>query len=227
MIYESLANYYDALVKDDEATLKWCNFVEKNAKGKKVLELACGSGEISNELLKRGYDILATDISESMLSKLKQKYPYIKTKQLDMNDFKLDDKFDTIICFCDSINYFSDYRLMFRNVYDSLVTGGIFMFDMHSQDRLEEFKEMFIEEGYILNVPYQWTIISNENMIHQHFAFYQEDGIIQEQHVQYVFKPQEVIDELKKLNFKIKIYTDFDQEGIKTGEKIFFVGEKL
>lgn len=101
------------------------------------------------------------------------------------------------------------------------------MFDMHSQDRLEEFKEMFIEEGYILNVPYQWTIISNENMIHQHFAFYQEDGIIQEQHVQYVFKPQEVIDELKKLNFKIKIYTDFDQEGIKTGEKIFFVGEKL
>lgn len=227
MIYESLANYYDALVKDDEATLKWCNFVEKNAKGKKVLELACGSGEISNELLKRGYDILATDISESMLSKLKQKYPYIKTKQLDMNDFKLDDKFDTIICFCDSINYLSDYRLMFRNVYDSLVTGGIFMFDMHSQDRLEEFKEMFIEEGYILNVPYQWTIISNENMIHQHFAFYQEDGIIQEQHVQYVFKPQEVIDELKKLNFKIKIYTDFDQEGIKTGEKIFFVGEKL
>lgn len=227
MIYESLANYYDALVKDDEATLKWCNFVEKNAKGKKVLELACGSGEISNELLKRGYDILATDISESMLSKLKQKYPYIKTKQLDMNDFKLDDKFDTIICFCDSINYLSDYRLMFRNVYDSLVTGGIFMFDMHSEDRLEEFKEMFIEEGYILNVPYQWTIISNENMIHQHFAFYQEDGIIQEQHVQYVFKPQEVIDELKKLNFKIKIYTDFDQEGIKTGEKIFFVGEKL
>ncbi len=227
MIYESLANYYDALVKDDEATLKWCNFVEKNAKGKKVLELACGSGEISNELLKRGYDILATDISESMLSKLKQKYPYIKTKQLDMNDFKFDDKFDTIICFCDSINYLSDYRLMFRNVYDSLVTGGIFMFDMHSQDRLEEFKEMFIEEGYILNVPYQWTIISNENMIHQHFAFYQEDGIIQEQHVQYVFKPQEVIDELKKLNFKIKIYTDFDQEGIKTGEKIFFVGEKL
>ena len=227
MIYESLANYYDALVKDDEATLKWCNFVEKNAKGKKVLELACGSGEISNELLKRGYDILATDISESMLSKLKQKYPYIKTKQLDMNDFKFDDKFDTIICLCDSINYLSDYRLMFRNVYDSLVTGGIFMFDMHSQDRLEEFKEMFIEEGYILNVPYQWTIISNENMIHQHFAFYQEDGIIQEQHVQYVFKPQEVIDELKKLNFKIKIYTDFDQEGIKTGEKIFFVGEKL
>lgn len=227
MIYESLANYYDALVKDDEATLKWCNFVEKNAKGKKVLELACGSGEISNELLKRGYDILATDISESMLSKLKQKYPYIKTKQLDMNDFKLDDKFDTIICFCDSINYLSDYRSMFRNVYDSLVTGGIFMFDMHSEDRLEEFKEMFIEEGYILNVPYQWTIISNENMIHQHFAFYQEDGIIQEQHVQYVFKPQEVIDELKKLNFKIKIYTDFDQEGIKTGEKIFFVGEKL
>lgn len=227
MIYESLANYYDALVKDDEATLKWCNFVEKNAKGKKVLELACGSGEISNELLKRGYDILATDISESMLSKLKQKYPYIKTKQLDMNDFKLDDKFDTIICFCDSINYLSDYRLMFRNVYDSLVTGGIFMFDMHSEDRLEEFKEMFIEEGYILNVPYQWTIISNENMIHQHFAFYQEDGIIQEQHVQYVFKPQEVIEELKKLNFKIKIYTDFDQEGIKTGEKIFFVGEKL
>ena len=227
MIYESLANYYDALVKDEEATLKWCDFVDKHAKGKKVLELACGSGEISNELMKRGYDILATDISESMLDKLRQKYPYIKTKQLDMNDFELDDKFDTIICFCDSINYLSDYRSMFKHVYDSLLPGGIFMFDMHSQDRLDEFKEMFIEEGYILNVPYQWTIMTNDNMIHQHFAFYQEDGIIQEQHVQYVFEPQEVINELHKLNFKIKIYTDFDQEGIKSGEKIFIVGEKI
>lgn len=226
MIYDSLAHYYDALVKDEEATLRWCDFVDRHAKGNKILELACGSGEISHELTKRGYDLLATDISPSMLHKLNQKYPEVKTLQLDMTDFALEDKFDTIICFCDSINYLSDYRSMFDRVSDHLRSGGTFLFDMHSLDRLMEFKEMFIEEGYILDVPYQWTIVSDEDCIHQHFAFYQKDGTIQEQHVQHVFDPPEVIDELQIRGFKLKIYTDFDLPGLQPGEKIFIVGEK-
>ncbi|MCI5774360.1 MAG: class I SAM-dependent methyltransferase [Erysipelotrichaceae bacterium] len=227
MIYDRLAYYYDELVKDDEATLKWCDFVDRHSKKRKILELACGSGEISHELMQRGYEILATDISASMLARLNQKYPNINTKVLDMNEFKVSQQYDGIICFCDSINYLENYHQMFASVHEALKIGGTFLFDMHSKDRLEEFKEMFIEEGYINDTPYQWTIVSDENCIHQHFTFYQPEGMIQEQHVQYVFEPKEVMTYLEALGFKLKVYTDFDQEGIQPGEKIFIVGEKL
>lgn len=122
MIYDSLADYYDELVRDDESTLRWVNFTKDNIKGKKILELACGSGEITNGLYKEGYDIVGSDISSSMLNRLNKKYPYIKTKEIDMVNFGSDIRYDGIICYCDSINYLSsinECRSMFESVYNA------------------------------------------------------------------------------------------------------------
>ena len=227
MIYDQLARYYDALVGDDEACRMWEEFVKKHVKPCKMLELACGSGEITNALHQDGYDILATDISEAMINELNKKYPYIKTQILDMNNFKMDEKYDSVICFCDSINYLMDYHQMVDSVYDVLNDHGIFMFDMHTLDRIKEFEDEYIEEGYLDDIPYQWTITSYFNQIHQHFAFYCDNSVLQEQHVQYVFDSNEVIDYLKQKGFKVKVYTDFVLDGIQNGEKIFIVGEKI
>ena len=47
MMYGTLAQFYDALVKDEEATQAWVSLIEEYVNGKEVLELACGSGEIT------------------------------------------------------------------------------------------------------------------------------------------------------------------------------------
>ena len=47
MMYGTLAHYYDALVKDEDASMAWVAFIEQHVKKGKVLELACGSGEIT------------------------------------------------------------------------------------------------------------------------------------------------------------------------------------
>lgn len=225
MIYDKLANYYDALVKDDEATKMWVSFVKQFIpKHAKVLELACGSGEISYQLVNEGYQLLATDISSAMLDCLKDKYPNVETSLLDMNDFTLDTTYDAVICFCDSINYLEDYHMMFKSVKNVLNNKGIFIFDMHTDDRIEEFKDMFIEEGMIGDIPYQWTIATNNREIHQHFAFYESDSILQEQHIQYVFKLDEMLEELANLGFETQVYTDFIHQGVCPGEKLFIVG---
>lgn len=230
MIYDNLSKYYDALVKDDEATLKWVEFVKKHSTGTKILELACGSGEITNALYKEGYDILATDFSIGMLEQLHLKYPNIKYKDLNMIDFKVDNSFDTIICFCDSINYLNDLnecKSMFISVYNALNDKGYFIFDMHTKDRLNEFEEEFLEEGYIDDVAYQWTINTEDNHIHHHFAFYTPKDVLQEYHVQTVFELNDILNLLNEVGFNTKVYTDFNYEGIKDGEKYFIVGGKI
>ena len=75
MIYHDLADYYDDLVKDEEATMRWADLTESvlGKQRKKILELACGSAEISLELSLRGYSVLATDLSQDMLNKAKAK----------------------------------------------------------------------------------------------------------------------------------------------------------
>lgn len=228
MIYDALASYYDDLVKDDEATKRWVEFVQKHCPKKEVLELACGSGEISYQLQQAGYDIVATDFSASMIAKLHEKFPTVPTALVDMRKFQHDRKVDGVICFCDSINYLEsmdDVKSMFQSVKACLKEDGVFLFDMHSMDRIDEFKELYIEEGE-LDVPYQWTIQSDENKIVQHFSFYEQNEILQEQHIQTVFSLDEILAACEELGFTCTVLTDFDIEGVVAGEKYFIIARR-
>ena len=226
MMYQNLAKYYDSLFLDDDAFIKWEKFVRDRFNEGTILELASGSGELANKL-SREYDIVASDISEEMLDILHTKFPHLKYKKLDMRNFE--DKVDCILCFCDSINYLNDLnevRMTFQSVYNSLNENGLFMFDIHSINRLAEFKDGYIEEGYIENTPYIWNVILDENKLIHNFRFY-DDSIIQEQQIQTVFDIKDIIGILTDIGFKYSIYTDFDFEGVCDGEKYFIVGEKI
>ena len=229
-MYNKLSEYYDALLKDDEAVSWWIDFFKAHHYGSTILELASGTGEITLKLAEE-FIVDATDLSEDMLDKIKQKdtencieniYP------LNMLELSAKKTYDNIVCFCDSINYIlsdEDLEKVIANVYEALNENGVFMFDMHTEDRLEEFEDPFIETGQLLNTDYQWSITSEERYIYHHFVFY-EDPIVQEYHTQYVFKLETVLGLLEKYKFSLKIYTDFDQEGVAEGEKLFIVAKK-
>ena len=230
MIYHDLAEYYDDLVKDEEATLRWADLTESVLKnpGCSILELACGSAEISCELARRGYKLMATDLSEDMLNKAKEKNgaETLRFQPLDMTSFDLEETFDAVLCYCDSINYLSDLdavKSMFHSARNHLNEGGVLIFDMHTPDRLEEFSEEFIEEGLIDDVPYQWTIMTHEDQIHHHFAFWKDGLMLQEFHVQRVFNLNDILDLLNEEGFKTEVLVDFDQDPTSPGEKYFVI----
>ena len=231
MIYHDLAEYYDDLVKDEEATLRWADLTEEvlNRPGCSVLELACGSAEISCELARRGYKLVATDFSEDMLNKAKAKNgaETLRFMPLDMTSFDLNETFDAVLCYCDSINYLPDLeavKSMFHSVRKHLNEKGVLIFDMHTPDRLEEFSEEFIEEGLIDDVPYQWTIMTHEDQIHHHFAFWKDGLMLQEFHVQRVFDLNDILSMLHAEGFKTEVLVDFDQDQNAPGEKYFVIG---
>lgn len=231
-MYNTLAKYYDVLVKDDQATEMWVDFFNKHKKGRTILELASGTGEISLALAK-DYQLDASDLSNEMLEMIKVKdneHIINDYLSLDMSNFKVNKTYDNIICFCDSINYLldiNDLEKMFKLVHQHLNNDGVFMFDMHSLDRLDEFSEDYIETGSILDTDFQWTIVKDQDYLLHHFAFYEESGLKQEQHIQRVYDPNIVINTLEKVGFKVSVFTDFNQQGIQAGEKIFLIGEKL
>ncbi len=218
--YEMLARYYDELLQDEEALSLWLGYIEEE-EFHSVLELASGSGVMAGILKKKGYDVLASDISAQMKEASKANFDgdYLI---LDMTDYHLDKRFDLILCICDSINYLYEEELddFFRCACEHLKKGGRLIFDMHHPKRIEEFREQYIEEGYVSGVPYQWTIGSDEyeNTISEHFTFYTDEGMIQEHHCQNVFDPK-VIREKMKDRFEVFMYEDFVAD-----EKILTVG---
>ena len=221
--YEMLAQYYDELLQDEEALSLWLEYIESE-KFDSVLELASGSGVMAGILKKKGYEVIASDISEEMKEASKKNYDgeYLI---LNMTDYHLDKKFDLILCICDSINYLYEDELddFFRCAYEHLNDNGRLIFDMHHKDRLDEFNDLYVEEGYVSGVPYQWSISSDEydKTINEHFTFYTDEGMIQENHVQNVFDVDMIKEKMKRY-FDINVYEDFVES-----EKILVVGYKL
>ena len=232
MIYDTLAHYYDALVKDDEATQAWVDWIEKENPGKKVLELACGSGEITHQLANAGYEMTALDLSSEMIERAKEKdiehkIQFYVQNMLDLSQFSI---FDTILCLCDSFNYLlenEEVTTFFEQVSSHLHEGGLFFFDMHSWDRLEEFSEEFNEAGSFEDgCQCQWSIMSEDELVYQDFAFYKDNQMVQEHHIQRVYDPEWIQNELEKYFEILKITTDFDQQGLCEGEKYFYICRK-
>ncbi len=218
--YEMLAEYYDALLQDEEALSLWLKYIEEEP-FTSVLELASGSGVMAGILKIKGYDITASDISEKMKEVSVKNYggEYLI---LNMTDYHLNKKYDLVLCICDSINYLYEEELddFFRCAHEHLNENGRLIFDMHHIKRLEEFRDQYIEEGYVCDVPYQWTIMSEpeDKEISEHFTFYTDDGMIQENHNQNVFEIETIRKHMEDM-FNFQIIEDFIED-----EKVLIVG---
>ncbi|MDK2798735.1 MAG: hypothetical protein PWQ70_354 [Clostridiales bacterium] len=129
---------------------QWVDYIEAifkkyNVHPNLILELACGTGNITTRLAKRGYEMIGIDLSEDMLNVAVQKARDMDLDILyihqDMTKFELYGTVDAILCLMDSINYIikeEDLIKMFKLVRNYLNPGGLFIFDINSQYKLKE-----------------------------------------------------------------------------------------
>ncbi|MBE6114458.1 MAG: class I SAM-dependent methyltransferase [Erysipelotrichaceae bacterium] len=231
--YHELAAYYDLLINDEAAQERYLSFTKQHAQGKEVLELACGSGTLA-AMLQQSCDvhIQASDLSSDMIEVAKETYADlpIEFSCMDMCELEAKNEFDTVLCFCDSLNYVVELeriQQLFERVYDALKVGGVFLFDSHSVTRLEEFKHGY-DENYVLDeLEYTWHIISEGEFIYQTLRVW-DDSVVptyyfEEKHTQRVYDPVDLIRMLENVGFRVQVKTDFDKDGIQEGEKQFYI----
>ncbi|MGH8573589.1 MAG: class I SAM-dependent methyltransferase, partial [Gammaproteobacteria bacterium] len=77
--YEALATSYDALTADYRHD-RWLPALERLAvehglSGRRVLDVACGTGKSFVPLVERGYEVSACDVSPSMLALARGRLP--------------------------------------------------------------------------------------------------------------------------------------------------------
>lgn len=135
--YTTLAPYYDHIYYfvDYRKQAEWfCTLIKKykHSRGKSVLDVCCGTGTHAALLAKHGFIVSGLDISKEMLLEARRSYPTIKFVQADMRTFCLEEKFDVILCFFNSILYNSslgELRSTIANFANHLQPGGLVIFD--------------------------------------------------------------------------------------------------
>jgi ubiquinone/menaquinone biosynthesis C-methylase UbiE len=148
--YLEFAHIYDKLINFDINYTEWAKFIIKllekyDINRNDYLDLACGTGNMTEKLKESFSTIYAVDKSSEMLSEAEKKMrsygKKVKFICQDMSMLQLNHKFDLITCCLDSINYLTEVNVLkacFKSVYDHLKDESLFIFDMNSSYKLSK-----------------------------------------------------------------------------------------
>lgn len=220
--YKEFSQIYDLLMDMDYE--KWTSFIMDKLNGKrKILEAACGTGSVTKLLAENNYKVTAFDLSEDMLMRAYEKLkrsPMVRFLNQNMVDFKIDDKFDAVICCCDGINYLTreEVSLFFERVYHHLSEDSKFIFDMSTQYKYEKmFCDTYVYDDGDIFYVWENELMDNKT-VNIEINFFIKDKInkysrITEEQIQYVHTTEEIIDLLKDAGFgNIEIFDDYNEK---------------
>jgi SAM-dependent methyltransferase len=248
MSYEQFAYLYDELMKDAPYD-QWVQFVKEvsvkyDVSGTRLLDLACGTGELSVRLAQDGFQVTGVDLSEDMLAvaqaKAEETGVRIPFFQQNMANLEGQAEFDIIGILCDSLNYLQTEEEVvstFSNVLQHLNHDGIFIFDVHS---IYKISHLFINQTYASSeehVSYIWNSFPGEspNSVEHELTFFVLDertgkyDRFDELHFQRTYTVQQYSDWLMEAGFELlEISADFEHTTpLSESERIFFVARKL
>ena len=147
--YTSFASVYDTFM-DNIPYEEWAEYLvdllkEYGIHDGLVLDLGCGTGNMTELLASAGYDMIGVDNAEEMLEIAMEKreksgHDILYLLQ-DMREFELYGTVKAIVSICDSINYITeeeDLLEVFRLANNYLDPKGIFIFDFNTVYKYRE-----------------------------------------------------------------------------------------
>ncbi|MGF7046055.1 SAM-dependent methyltransferase [Paenibacillus sp. DS2015] len=253
--YRKFAYVYDELMEDMPYP-DWIRFArtawEKHGMPHSVVELGCGTGSITIPLVNSGFEVTGIDLSSDMLAVARSKMDgtpqgnrlfregSIRWIQQNMTEWELPEPVDSVISFCDCINYLleeEDIKSTFARTYSGLKPGGTFLFDVHHPRTIQRYDD---EQPFVFDdrsVSYIWTCDFDVPRceIEHHLSIFVRDEQgsdryrrFEEIHVQRAYDPEWMKVELVKAGFRdVKCYADF--EWIEAGDeaqRLFYVAVK-
>lgn len=241
--YETFAKVYDAIM-DHSLYDQWTAFSLRHLpKGRlKLLELACGTGIQSVRFAQEGFEVTGLDLSAEMLDLADQRAKTdgqsIRFVQGNMLDLSALSGFDAVTCYSDSLCYLTDEVELgdvFGQVYQTLVAGGTFIFDVHSTYQMDEVFSGYAYHENADDFAMVWDTYADaapHSVVHElTFFIKEEDGSFSrhdEVHEERTYDLLTYDILLEQAGFTdVQVFADFeDKEPSEASRRWFFVARK-
>jgi len=243
--YKAFSEIYDSLMKPDINYSRVADYIENiftihKKNPDMVVDLACGTGNLTIPLARRGYDMIGIDKSADMLTVAREKT--IKDKEIlflnqDMTKLDLYGTADAFLCMIDGVNYClnpNSLYNMFRKIKTCFLNpDGIVIFDISSEYKLSQIigNNTFIHDENDMFYAWENRYIKNLKLSDMYLNFFvKEKGGYKrfcERHLQRAYSTDTLKAILTKAGFgKITTYGDFTfNKPTKKTERIIFVAE--
>ncbi|WP_105619131.1 class I SAM-dependent DNA methyltransferase [Vallitalea okinawensis] len=244
-MYDSFAYVYDKFMENVPYD-QWVEYIQAlwshySLEPQLVLDLACGTGEVTYRLAEKNYDMIGIDISNEMLNvareKTEKKDLSILFLEQDMREFELYGTVSSIVCICDGLNYLHDEEdllQVFSLANNYLDPKGLFIFDMNTAYKYEmlgqeTYTDVQDECAYIWDNYYDEV----EHMNEYHLTIFDKErnGLYrkyEETHYQRAYTKERVCQLLKDAGLQLMAVYDaftFD-EPKENSERLYFIARE-
>jgi len=181
--YKDFASVYDSLIYEDIDYDGWSEIIIKVAKSKGVkfnnyLDLACGTGNMTEKISKYFKKTYAVDISTEMLTKAKEKFYNRADVMLlcqDITNLELNKKFDLVTCSLDGLNYITDEKKLysfFSSLNNYIEKEGLFIFDINSYYKLSSVLGNNTYSYDSEDITYVWDNNFENDLVDMYLTFF-------------------------------------------------------
>lgn len=245
--YGCFAYYYDTLTENIsyKSRAEYIDSLVKLHGGKKniLLDLACGTGSLSEEFSRMGYDVIGVDGSEMMLNEaLDKKFDSglnIQYLCQDMTELDMFGTIDVTVCALDSLNHLCDLDAIKKTIGRVSLfcePEGLFIFDVNTPYKHKNVlgNNTFVYDLDDVYCVWQNTYTENDNRVEIALDLFekQENGsyVRYEENFAEIAFDESVIDEiLTDCGMEIAAKYDYDtMEPVRAdSEKIVYVARKI
>lgn len=216
--YSEFAKIYDRLMHKDVDYKKYADYIENlfdlhDVNPDLVCDMACGTGNITIPLARRGYNMTGTDRSAEMLDIARQKSTGLDILYLNQSIEKLDlyGTMGAFLCMVDGFNYIISPKVLeyaLHRIRTCFIdNGGVLIFDVSSQYKLEN---VIGDNTFIYSeedIFYSWRnrYIKSHNLSEMLLDFFVKDGKgykrFEERHIQRAWSEEELRYILRRAGF--------------------------
>jgi SAM-dependent methyltransferase len=224
--YGYLFEVYDKLMYDVDYC-SWAAYISGFLRKRgvnSIFEAACGTGKMTFELYRLGFNIAASDISPEMLetasgNSRKQGYG-IRFILQDMRNIEVGNKVDAVISACDGPNYididgFHEFAL---SAYEALNDKGALLFDISSAAKLKSMDgQVYFDDTEDASYIWQNTYDKNRNILLMDITLFVRRGRLferfTERHTQFAHDAGVLRRDLLSIGYKeVDVYECFTEK---------------
>ena len=109
-------------------------FFSRVPSGSRVLDVCCGCGHVTKELVRREYRVTGVDASAGLVEIARREMPDVDWRVQDVRYLDMQHEYEGALSTFDSLNHLltpEDLGQVFESVHAALAPGGRFSFDMN------------------------------------------------------------------------------------------------